>query len=74
MTGRKFSVWEGGELAVADHWLDAHLLRGRQRLQAGQTASALADFTAAKAIPENLPTERELGARRRAGLVAWRGL
>jgi len=72
MTGRKFSVWEGGELAVADHWLDAHLLRGRQRLQAGESASALADFEAAKAIPENLPTERELG--RDAELAWWLGL
>jgi tetratricopeptide (TPR) repeat protein len=72
MTGRKFSVWEGGELAVADHWLDAHLLRGRQRLQAGETALALADFAAAKAIPENLPTERELG--RDAELAWWLGV
>jgi hypothetical protein len=72
MTGRKFSVWEGGSLDVADHWLDAHLLRGRQRLQSGQAASALADFEAAKAIPENLPTERELG--RDAELAWWLGL
>jgi tetratricopeptide (TPR) repeat protein len=72
MTGRKFSVWEGGELAVADHWLDAHLLRGRQRLQAGETVAALADFEAAKAIPENLPTERELG--RDAELAWWLGV
>jgi tetratricopeptide (TPR) repeat protein len=72
MTGRKFSVWEGGSLDVADHWLDAHLLRGRQRLQAGQAASALADFEAAKAIPENLPTESELG--RDAELAWWLGM
>jgi hypothetical protein len=72
MTGRKFSVWEGGSLDVADHWLDAHLLRGRQRLQSGQAASALADFEAAKAVPENLPTERELG--RDAELAWWLGV
>ncbi len=72
MTGRKFAVWEGGELAVADHWVDAHLLRGRQWLKAGQHASALADFEAARAIPENLPTERELG--RDAELAWWLGV
>ena len=68
MTGRKFSVWEGGSLDVAVHWVDAHLLRGRQRLKAGQATSALADFEAAKAVPENLPTERELG---RDAELAW---
>jgi tetratricopeptide (TPR) repeat protein len=72
MTGRQFSVWEGGSLDVADYWLDAHLLRGRQRLKSGQTASALADFEAAKTIPENLPTERELG--RDAELAWWLGV
>jgi tetratricopeptide (TPR) repeat protein len=72
MTGRKFSVWEGGSLDVAVHWVDAHLLRGRQRLKAGQATSALADFEAAKAVPENLPTERELG--RDAELAWWLGL
>ena len=71
MTGRKFSVWEGGTLEVADHWVNAHLLRGRQRLEAGQAASALADFEAAKAIPENLPTENEVG--RDAELAWWLG-
>jgi tetratricopeptide (TPR) repeat protein len=71
MTGRKFSVWEGGSLEVADHWVNAHLLRGRQRLQAGQAASALADFEAAKSIPENLPTESEVG--RDAELAWWLG-
>jgi len=71
MTGRKFSVWEGGSLDVAVHWVDAHLLRGRQRLKAGQATSALADFEAAKAVPENLPTEREL--ERDAELAWWLG-
>jgi tetratricopeptide (TPR) repeat protein len=72
MTGRQFSVWEGGSLDVADDWVDAHLLRGRQRLRAGQAATALTDFEAAKVIPSNLPTERELG--RDAELAWWQGL
>ncbi|MBN1361690.1 MAG: DUF5107 domain-containing protein [Sedimentisphaerales bacterium] len=63
MTGRNFEVWEGGSLTVAGSWVDAHLLRGRQRLAAGQYAEALADFQAAAQIPENLPSERGVGGR-----------
>jgi tetratricopeptide (TPR) repeat protein len=69
MTGRKFSVWEGGTLEVADHWVDAHLLRGRQRLASGQYAAALTDFKGAESIPANLPTEREVG--REAEIAYW---
>jgi tetratricopeptide (TPR) repeat protein len=58
MTGRKFSVWEGGTLDVADHWVNAHLLRGQEKLQSGQFAAALADFQVAKTIPDNLPSDR----------------
>ncbi|HTL57950.1 MAG TPA: DUF5107 domain-containing protein [Candidatus Limnocylindrales bacterium] len=72
MTGRKFSVWEGGSLEVADHWVNAHLLRGRQRLVASKCTEALADFEAAKAIPENLPTEHEVG--RDTEIDYWLGL
>jgi tetratricopeptide (TPR) repeat protein len=63
MTGRAFEVWEGGTLTVAGSWTDAHLLRGRQRLAAGQYREALADFQAAGEIPDNLPSERVLGGR-----------
>jgi tetratricopeptide (TPR) repeat protein len=72
MTGRKFSVWEGGSLEVVDHWVNAHILRGRQELDAGKAAAALADFKAAREIPENLPTEQEIG--RLAELFYWLGL
>jgi tetratricopeptide (TPR) repeat protein len=71
MTGRKFSVWEGGSLEVVDHWVNAHLLRGRQRLAGSRFAAALQDFQAAGTIPENLPTERELA--RQAELAYWAG-
>ena len=71
MTGRKFSVWEGGSLDVTDHWVDAHLLRGRKRLAAREFQAALQDFRTAQATPENLPTERELG--RDAELKYWLG-
>jgi tetratricopeptide (TPR) repeat protein len=74
MTGRKFSVWEGGTLDVAEHWGNAHLLRGRARHTAGQFAAALADFQAAKSIPDNLPSERGAGRGREAELNYWIGV
>jgi tetratricopeptide (TPR) repeat protein len=72
MTGRKFAVWEGGTLEVAEHWVNAHLLRGRKALAAGQFAAALADFQAARTIPDNLPSDQE-GAARNAELAYWLG-
>jgi tetratricopeptide (TPR) repeat protein len=56
MKGRTFSVWEGGRLDVADHWVNAHLGRGRQELAARQFSDALVDFQDAKDIPDNLPS------------------
>jgi tetratricopeptide (TPR) repeat protein len=61
MTGRIFSVWEGGTLDVAEHWVNAHLARGRRELAARQFQAALADFQAAKDIPDNLPSDRGPG-------------
>jgi tetratricopeptide (TPR) repeat protein len=58
MTGRRFSVWEGANLNVADDWTSAHLLRGQQLLGARRYEQALADFQAATKIPDNLPSER----------------
>jgi tetratricopeptide (TPR) repeat protein len=58
---------------VADHWVNAHLWRGRKALAAGQFAAALADFQAARAIPDNLPSD-EGGSGRNAELAYWLGL
>ncbi|MBI4873404.1 MAG: tetratricopeptide repeat protein, partial [Acidobacteria bacterium] len=69
MTGRRFAVWEGGNLNVAESWVDAHLLRGRQRLAAKQYPEALADFQAAGKIPDNLPSERMAGGGRDAEIA-----
>ena len=55
MTGRPFAAVEGANLNVAEHWTDAHLLRGQARLAAKQYREALADFEAAIAFPSNLP-------------------
>jgi tetratricopeptide (TPR) repeat protein len=71
--GRRFAVWEGGSLAVADAWTDAHLLRGHQHAAARRFSRALADYQAAAAIPENLPSERRDGAGREAEILYWTG-
>jgi tetratricopeptide (TPR) repeat protein len=73
MTGRKFSVWEGGSLDVADHWVNAHLLRGQSEMASGQFAAALADFEAAATVPANLPTERRENEAK-AQIAYWMGL
>jgi len=70
MTGRRFAVWEGASLSVADQWVDAHLLRGRDRLGAGRATDALEDFQAAAEIPDNLPSE-ERGRGGRSAEIAW---
>lgn len=72
MSGRKFAVWEGGSLEVTDHWVNAHLLRGRRELSANQYLAALDDFQAAKNIPDNLPNDRG-GAARSAEIAYWIG-
>jgi tetratricopeptide (TPR) repeat protein len=73
MTGRQFEVWEGGTLSVADSWIDAHLLRGRQEVIAGKYQEALADFQAAHEMPENLPSERSGLSGRDPEISYWTG-
>ena len=73
MTDRKFAVWEGATLDVADHWVNVHLLRGRKQLAAKQFAPALDDFQAAMNVPDNLPSGRNAGARN-AELNYWIGV
>jgi tetratricopeptide (TPR) repeat protein len=74
MTGRKFSVWEGGTLDVAEHWVNAHLLRARESVAAGQFAVALGDLQISKTIPDNLPSERAAGRGREAEVNYWIGV
>jgi tetratricopeptide (TPR) repeat protein len=73
MTGRKFSVWEGGTLEVVDHWINAHLLRGQENLQARKFDLALEDFQAAGTLPENLPSDRGGPGRHEAELAYLAG-
>jgi tetratricopeptide (TPR) repeat protein len=73
MTGRRFEVWEGGSLSVADDWVSAHVLRANLRRIAGRFEEALADLKAAGRVPENLPSDR--GGHDRAAEIAYvRGL
>lgn len=52
---RHFRVWEGGQ-TVYTQFVDAHLLRGLQRLSANRNSAALEDFIAAGTFPRNLET------------------
>jgi tetratricopeptide (TPR) repeat protein len=73
MTGRTFSVWEGGTLDVASHWVTAHIGRGRQELAARQFQAALSDLQAAKNIPDNLPNDGRGSGGHEAELNYWVG-
>lgn len=69
-----FRRWEG-EIGAHDSWVDAHLLRGQQRLAAGKKAEALADFLAADEYPLNLEVGRPyVGAERDAKVYYFTGL
>ncbi len=73
LSGHTFNIWEGGTLFnTGESWTDAHLVRGLQRLHAGQAQGALEDFTAAAAYPENLRAVPDSGGRA-AELAYWRG-
>lgn len=57
MKDRKFEVWEGGTMNVADSWTDANVLLGFRQLSSGNPEKAAEYFEAAGKIPENLPSE-----------------
>ena len=79
MTGRPFAAVEGANLNVAEHWTDAHILRGRQNVAAKRDREALADFQAALNLPSNLPAglgyaEGAGGGARGAEIAYWTGV
>ena len=77
MTERQFAIVEGVNLNVADHWTDAHILRGRQYLAAKRYEDALADFQTALKIPLNIPSGLGLGddsGSRSAEAAYWTGV
>jgi len=57
LTRRHFHVWEGGG-DIHDVYINAHLLRGRQRFNDKRYKEALEDFAAALEYPENLEVGR----------------
>ena len=76
MTGRPFASVEGVNLNVAEHWADAHILRGRRNIAAGRDREALADFDAALHPPSNLPAGmgNSSGAAGAAEIAYWTGV
>jgi tetratricopeptide (TPR) repeat protein len=74
MKSRTFSVWEGGTLDVATHWVNAHAGRGRQEIAAQQFSDALVDFQDAKDIPTNLPSANQGGEGRESEFAYWMGV
>jgi tetratricopeptide (TPR) repeat protein len=76
MTGRQFASVEGANLNVAEHWRDAHVLRGRRNIAAKQDREALADFQAALNPPSNLPAGLGFAAGTDGGaeIAYWTGV
>ncbi len=74
LTERWFAVAEGVNLNVATQWVNAHLLRGVKRIDAGQFKDALADIQAAGEIPANIPRESVSIGGRSAELAYWTGI
>jgi len=58
LAGRHFHVWEGGEYAVHDVYVDAHLLQGQALARAGRQADALREYEAALEYPQNFEAGR----------------
>jgi tetratricopeptide (TPR) repeat protein len=68
-----FYRWEGGD-AIHGLFVDACLLRGRQRLQTGDAAGALRDFETAESYPANLERGRPGQNSRLAQVALYIGL
>lgn len=74
MRGRFFRAWEGGgRFSVGDAWINAHLLRGQQRLAAKQYQEALADFQAALQFPSTLQEAIGDITSRKGEVAYWSG-
>jgi tetratricopeptide (TPR) repeat protein len=57
---RRFHPWEGGEGLVSGAYVWAHVILGRQCLDAGRPEEALGHFDAAQRYPENLGEGKHL--------------
>ncbi len=66
-----FSNWENNSLSWRV-WSQAHVERGKQRMDAGDAKSALTDFEAALTYPENLGVGRPADPEE-AEVLFWKG-
>jgi len=60
LSSRRFHPWEGGEGLVSGQYVAAHLLAGRELLEAREPSEALAHFQAARVYPKNLGEGKHL--------------
>jgi tetratricopeptide (TPR) repeat protein len=74
LSGRRFSVWEGGSLNVRDPWTNAHVLRGHELRAAKRYQEAIASYDKALTFPDNLASERVESSARRAEVAYWTGV
>jgi len=70
---RKFQPWEGGEGLVLSQYVRARLLLGRRALENGDASEALAEFSAALVVPENLGEAKHLLANQ-TDIYYWLGV
>ena len=60
LESRRFHPWEGAEGLVSGAYIWTHAVLGRESLEAGRPAEALAHFEAAQRYPENLGEGKHL--------------
>ena len=58
LTGRRFHVWEGGEYAAHNAYVEANLAKGRALVKADRHTEALRAYESALEYPENLEAGR----------------
>jgi tetratricopeptide (TPR) repeat protein len=73
---RFFRSWEGGggAFSIGDSWINANLLRGREKLASKDFAGALADFQAALVMPDNLAEASGNTSGRKSEISYWVGI
>lgn len=75
MEKRHFHLWEGGvRFNAHDAWTDAHIERGRRRLDSKNAEGALADFRRALDYPPNLEATRAYRGSRAPETLYYAGL
>jgi tetratricopeptide (TPR) repeat protein len=63
LLSRRFHPWEGGEGLVSGQYVWAHILLGRNLLEAGEAQEALSQFATAREYPQNLGEGKHLLTR-----------